>query len=152
MKYQIHHLDKSSHWEKYLNEKSNFKNKFDQMGFGSYTIKSYKNILHYFLKRIIFGKEIFKSATHKKYKYLFDKKNRYIDLDTIRHIFTFELLKKYIYPKKICIIGDGQANGVLGAHLIFPKAKIFSINLSETLINDYIIMNILGSTMNLLLK
>ena len=48
--------------------------------------------------------------------------------------------KRYINPKKVCIIGDGGLNAVLGTHLTFPKAKIFSINLSETHIHDYLIL------------
>ena len=72
---------------------------------------------------------------------MFDEVSRQIDVDTIRHIFTYEKLKKEINPKKICIIGDGKCNGILGAHLTFPEAIIFSVNLSETLINDYIILN-----------
>ena len=35
--------------------------------------------------------------------------NRQIDNDAIRHIFIFNLLKKHINPKKICVIGDGNA-------------------------------------------
>ncbi len=140
-------LNKSSHWEKYLNKNSNFLNKNDQLGFGSYTVKSYKNILHSILQKIIFGKNIFNNDIYKKYKILYDKKNRYIDIDTIRHIFTFEKLKKIIIPKRICIIGDGKANGVIGANLVFPEAKIFSVNLSETLINDYIILKDLDANL-----
>ena len=45
--------DKSSHWKKYLNEDSNFHNKNLNFGFGSYTSKSYKDIFHRFLQKII---------------------------------------------------------------------------------------------------
>ena len=132
--------DKSSHWHNYLHKESDFQNKFEHLGFGTYTSKSYKDILHLFLQKIIFGNQIFKTETYKKYKIEFNNQNRLIDTDTIRHIFTFEKLKKMINPKKIAIIGDGKLNGVLGAYLTFPKAQIFSINLSETLINDYLIL------------
>ncbi len=132
--------DKSSHWKKYLNKDSNFHNKILNFGFGSYTSKSYKDIFHRFLQKIIFGKKIFQTETYLKYKKIFDLNNRLIDSDTIRHIFTFEKLKEIINPRIICIIGDGKLNGLIGAHLTFPKAKIFTVNLSETLINDYIIL------------
>ena len=39
--------------------------------------------------------------------------NRQIDTDALRHIFTFQLLKKYSNAKNICIIGDGKCNFVL---------------------------------------
>jgi len=133
--------DKSSHWKKYLNERSDYQNKFSHLGFGSYTLKSYKDVFHYILQKLVFGSEIFRSDIFQKYKTIFDKNKRLIDTDTIRHIFTFEKLKKITNPKKICIIGDGKINGILGAHLTFPDAKIFSVNLSETLINDYKILN-----------
>ena len=139
--------DKSSHWKKYLDDNSDFQNKFQHFGFGSYTLKSYKDVLHKFLQKLVFGRKIFKSETYQKYKSIFDQKNRLIDADTIRHILTFEKLKKIINPKKICIIGDGKLNGILGAHLTYPEAQIFSINLSETLINDYIILKELNTNL-----
>ena len=49
-------------------------------------------------------------------------------------------MKEYVNPKSICVIGDGKINGILGAHLTFPKAKIFSVNLAEVLINDNLIL------------
>ena len=133
-------LDKSSHWQKYLGENSNYLNEFKQFGFGSYTKKSPKNVAQNLLGKIIFGNKVFKTNTFKKYKLIFDKINRFIDVDTIRHIFTFEKIKKICNPKSICIIGDGKINGVLGAHLTYPYSKIYSVNLSETLINDYLII------------
>jgi len=132
--------NKSSHWIKYLNNSSDFKNKFKSMGSGGYTKKSFKDIPYKFLQKIIFGNKIFYSNIYKKYKILFDEENRFIDTDTIRHIFTFEKIKDIPNLRRICVIGDGKLNGILGAHLTFPNSEIFSVNLSETLINDYIIL------------
>lgn len=133
--------NKSSYWQKYLPIQGNYLNEFEHSNFGSYTNKKYiKNLFHNLLARIIYGNDIFKTETYKNFKKYFDKIDRHIDNDTIRHIFTFEKLKKFTNPKTICIIGDGKINGVLGAHLTFPKAKLFSLNLSEVLINDYIIL------------
>lgn len=132
--------NKSSHWQKYLKRNNDYLNEFANLGFGSYTKKSFKNILQNFFLKIIFGKQIFKTDTYKKYKSIFDKNNRFIDIDTIRHIFTFEKLKKLVDPEIICIIGDGKLNGVIGAHITFPRAKIFNVNLSEVLINDYLLI------------
>jgi hypothetical protein len=134
--------DKSSFWKKYLPAGADYLNHFKHLGFGSYTKKNrIKNYFEILLAKIIFGEDIFQTKTYESYKTIFDKIERHIDNDTIRHIFTFEKLKKYLNPKSICIIGDGKINGVLGAYLTFPSAKIFSVNLSEVLINDYIILD-----------
>ena len=134
-------LNKSSLWEKNLPGNSEYLNEFNHLGIASFTQKSAKNYIHNILTKIIFGNAIFKTKTYKSYKSVFDKVNRYIDSDTIRHIFTFEMLKEYVNPKSVCIIGDGKINGILGARLTFPLAKIYSVNLSETLINDNIILD-----------
>ncbi len=134
-------LNKSSHWKKHLPDGSDYLNQFEHLGFGMFTKKSVKNLIHNILAKIIFGNEVFKTKTYYAYKSVFDKIERYIDIDTIRHIFTFEKIKEHLNPKTICIIGDGKLNGVLGANLTFPSAKIYSVNLSETLINDYIILD-----------
>lgn len=132
--------NKSSHWKKYLDSSKNFLNEYEHFGFGSYTKKSLKNYFQNFLAKKIFGNAIFKTNTYKEYKLIYDTINRYIDIDTIRHIFTYEKLKKILNPKRICIIGDGKINGVIGANITFPEAKIFSVNLSEVIINDYLIL------------
>jgi hypothetical protein len=119
---------------------SDYLDPFSSLGFGSFGKKNVNNFIHNLLARVIFGNNIFKTITYYAYKSVFDKIDRYIDVDTIRHIFTFEKLKKYVNPKSICIIGDGKINGVLGAHLTFPNTKIYSVNLSETLINDNMIL------------
>lgn len=38
------------------------------------------------------------------------------------------------------MIGDGKANFLLQFLTLFPKKKIYSINLAETLIHDYLIL------------
>ena len=134
-------FNKSSHWQKHLPKDSNYLNEFESFGFGAFSKKSVKNIFQNILTKIIFKNEIFKTKTYKEYKSVFDNINRYIDVDTIRHIFTFEKIKEYLNPKTICIIGDGKLNSVLGAHLTYSLAKIYSVNLSEALINDYIILD-----------
>jgi hypothetical protein len=135
-------LNKSSHWKKLLPTDANYLNEFNHLGFGSFNKKNtIKNYFENLLAKIVFGKNIFKIKLYEDYSTIFNKIKRHIDNDTIRHIFTFEKLKKYVNPKSICIIGDGKINGVLGAHLTFPLARIFSVNLSEVLINDYIILD-----------
>lgn len=135
-------LNKSSHWNEYLSDNSSYLNQFESFGFGTFKKKHLiKDIIYNILRKIVFGKKIFKTNTYYKYKSIFNKIDRYIDVDTTRHIFTYEKIKQYLKPKRICIIGDGKINGVLGAHLTFPLAKIYSVNLSEVLINDLIILD-----------
>ena len=68
--------------------------------------------------------------------------NRQLDVSIIRHIFYFNLLNKYnLLKNKICIIGDGKANFVGGLLVMNRKdIKIFSINLTEVLIHDYLMI------------
>jgi putative sugar O-methyltransferase len=139
---------KSSHWKRLLDNNYDYLNIYKFSGFGNYSKKKNINIFQKILERITFGNKIFKTQTYKKYKLVYDNIGRNIDCETLRHIFTFEKLKKHVNPKTICIIGDGKLNGVLGAYLTFPMAKIYSINLSEVLINDYLILN----SMNIDLK
>ena len=132
---------KSSHWKKYLNSNANYKNPFESLGFGGYLKKTlFKSFVHYIFAILIFDNNIFKSETYKNYKIVFDKSKRQINADTIRHIFTFDLLKSINPPSNVCVIGDGKCNFVIGNLLTFPNSRIFSINLSETLINDYLVL------------
>ena len=132
--------NKSSHWRHHLHDQ-NFEDIYHGMGFGSFAKKTFlKSIAHKILSIATFGLNIFRSNEYNIYKKAFDKIGRQIDTDALRHIFTFRLLKKYCYPKNICIIGDGKSNFVLGSLKLFPNSKVFSVNLSETLINDYLIL------------
>ena len=132
---------KSSHWKKYLNSNANYKNPFEPLGFGGYSKKTlFKSFIHYIFSILIFGNNIFKSETYKSYKIVFDKSKRQINVDTIRHIFTFDLLKSINPPSSVCVIGDGKCHFIIGNLLTFPNSRIFSINLSETLIHDYLIL------------
>jgi hypothetical protein len=133
--------NKSSHWKLYLNNKK-YENIYNNLGFGSFEKKSImRSIFHYIFSRFLFGLKIFRTSEAKIFKDIFKKMNRQIDNDTIRHIFLFNLLKKYINPKKICVIGDGKANFILGALKIFPDSQIYSVNLAEVLIHDCLIIN-----------
>jgi hypothetical protein len=143
--------NKSIFWNERLNiQNLDLENLKKNFGFGSFENKTLiRSILHFLFSRYLFGLKIFKTKEYSIYKELFNKMNRQIDVDAIRHIFTFNKLKKMINPNKICIIGDGKANFVIGANKIFPNAKIFSINLAETLIHDYLIIknnNIISDT------
>ena len=133
--------NKSSHWKAHLDKDSNYDDPYSSLGFGSFTKKTYlKSFFHFIMSRLIFEKKIFSTNTFHKYKNIFDTINRQVDVDTIRHIYTFELLKKKINPLKICIIGDGKLNGLIGSLITFKDVKVYTVNLSETLINDYLIL------------
>ncbi|MDB3983092.1 putative sugar O-methyltransferase [Candidatus Pelagibacter sp.] len=133
--------NKSSYWKKYLNQNTEYKDIFNpDIRIGKFQVKNHFSFIHNFFLKIIFGYEIFNSQSYRLYKSVFDLSKRRLDINTMRHILTFELLKKYIDPKRICIIGDGGLNAVLGAHLNFPGAKIFSVNLSESHIHEYLIL------------
>ena len=133
--------NKSSHWLNHTSDIDDILNISKNYHFGSYEKKSYKEFFYFFLRRIVFGNKVFKTRLYRNYKIIFDKINRTIDDDAIRHIFTFNCIGKYIEPKSICIIGDGKLNGLLSAHLMFPEAKLYSINLSEVLMHDLVILN-----------
>ena len=133
--------NKSSFWKKHLNQFTNYLNPYAFVGAVSYTKKNLANKpLNFLLSRIVYGNKIFFSKTYKSFKKIFDSIDRQIDNAAIRHIFTFELLKNKVNPSKICIIGDGKINGLIGSVAEFPLAKIYSVNLTEVLINDYLIL------------
>ena len=134
--------NKSIYWKKILNvDNLNIEDQYKNFGFGSFEKKSLiRSFFHFVFSRIFFGLNIFRSKEYYNYKKIFDKMNRQIDVDVIRHIFTFINLKKKLNPKNICVIGDGKANFVIGCSKIFPNAKIISVNLTEVLIHDYLIL------------
>jgi hypothetical protein len=142
-------INKSSFWEKiYKNPNMDYLNPLsDLVTVRYYTKTFYTVIVHFIFLSYFFGQSLFKLPIYKKYKLLFDNSKRQIDLNTVRHILTFNLLKKRIKtPSNVCIIGDGKCHALIGSMVTFPNARIFSINLSETLINDYLVlrsMNIL---------
>ena len=103
--------NKWSHWRKYLNSNSNYLNPNRSLGFGTYSKKSlFKTIFHYVFCLLIFDNSILKSETYKKYKIFLKKSKRQINQDIMRHVFTFDLLKKINSPSNVCVIGDGGMN------------------------------------------
>ena len=143
--------NKSSYWKEELNNK-NYKNIYTNLGFGAFNeIKILKSIMHFILSRVTYENYIFKTKTFIKIKNLFTKINRQIDNDSIRHIFTFNLIKNNKF-KNSCVIGDGKANFLTQYITLFPNKKIYSVNLAETLINDYLILKKTGMLNNKLIK
>ena len=133
--------NKSSHWHKHTRNIEEYLDITKNYGFGSYEKKTYKEFFYIILRRLVFGNKVFKTKLYKQCKIIFDKDKRVIDADIIRHIFSYNIIKNYVNPKSICIIGDGKLNAVLCSHLMFPDAKIYSINLSEVLLHDLLILD-----------
>lgn len=132
----------SSHWKNYL-ENSDFNNIEKSFGFGMFEKKSIMHTpIHSFFQKLIFGIRIFYTDEYKIFKSLCDLQNRQLDVDVMKHVFTFNFLKRYNTLKKnICIIGDGKANFVGGLLAMNLKdIKIYSINLTEVLIHDYLMI------------
>ena len=138
--------NKSSYWKFHL-ENSNYNEIYNQLNFGNYTKKNFLSFMHYIMQRLIFDKEIFKSDIYTIVKSEFNNIKRVPDFDTIKHVALFCKLKNICNPKSICIIGDGKLNGILTANAAFPEAKLFNVNLSETLINDLLILQKLNSSL-----
>jgi len=133
---------KSSHWKYFLKD-SDYYNIYKSLGFGDYTkIKLHKILIHNLFQRLIFGNKIIKTKEYHLFKKLCHIQNRQLDVDVIKHAFTFNLLNRHnIIKKNICVIGDGKANCVGGLLTMNKKdIKIFSINLTEVLIHDYLMI------------
>ena len=62
----------------------------------------------------------------KAHKEVYDKMNRQIDVDAVRHVYT-NLLNKYKSPKKLYVIGDGKANFALGSIKLWSSSQIFQL-------------------------
>ena len=117
--------NKSSHWKKYLYKNIDYKNPHTMFGFGSLLKKNYKSLFHNVLQRKKFLEKIFFYDKYlQKVPKFVDEMIEQMNIDTVEHILTFEKLRGKVNPKKICIIGDGKCNGVLGAHLTFQKLTL----------------------------
>ena len=133
---------KSSHWKNLL-EDVDYYNIYKTFGLaGNTKIKLHKIPIHNLFQRLIFGNKIFKTKEYHLFKKLCHIQNRQLDADVMRHAFTFNLLNRYnLLKNNICIIGDGKANCVGGLLTMNKKdIKIYSINLTEVLIHDYLMI------------
>jgi hypothetical protein len=113
------------------------------LGFGSFTKTNFiSKFFHKFFQKKIYGDEIFVSDEYLKYKNFFKKQKREINIDNIQHIFFFKKINETINKKisSACVIGDGKINFLSGMLSIYPEAKVYSINLSEVLIHDYLLL------------
>lgn len=132
---------KSSYWSS-LKFSNDLENIYGHFGFGTFEKKKkIRNLAHTFFQFLIYGNKIFKMEEYKKIKLFLEKFQRQIDIDVIKHLYVFNLLKKKIKtPKSIAVIGDGKANFITNAFLNYPNSVLYSINLPEVLIHDYFIL------------
>tara|TARA_Y100000590_G_scaffold469983_1_gene661108 strand:- start:413 stop:1282 length:870 start_codon:yes stop_codon:yes gene_type:complete len=134
-------LSKSSHWKKFLKD-ADIEDIYSHLGFGSFLKNNFfKACLHSFFQRITFNNKIFFTKEYKLFKNLCLKQKRIIDVNVIRHVFTFQILNQYnLLNDSVCIIGDGKTNFLGGLILLNKNLKIYSVNLPEVLIHDHIIL------------
>ena len=140
--------EKSSHW---LNELKTFKLEDDfslnhnNFGFGNLEKNTIiRKIYHQFFQRIIFSKNIFHSKKYIQFQKIFELQNRVLDFDIMRHVHTFIYLEELLFRNeninKICIIGDGRTNFLSPSYHLNYFDKIISVNLTETLIVDLLLL------------
>jgi len=135
----------SSYGKKHLLNQD-FTNLQSTLGSGSFTeldtaIKKFKYVFLKFLIKKTWEKEVFDSVFFKNYENLCDKQNRMIDFTVIAHAFTLQILdEKKLLNGKICTIGDGKANFITGCLFSKNNITLYSVNLPQALIQDYLII------------
>jgi hypothetical protein len=102
-----------------------------------------KSVFYNVLINKIFGKDINNNFFIKNYRKLCKKQKRLFDLNLIINSIVLKILQdRNLLTGKICTIGDGKANFVSGCLFLKESSiKIYSVNLPQALIQDYIILN-----------
>lgn len=123
----------------------NFKEIENPMNSGTFVkannIRKIKYLFAYILQILIWRKEMFKNEFIKRYQNLCKQQSRIMNYELIIHGIVLKILNnKNILKDNICVIGDGKANFVNGVINFDGIEKIYSINLPEALIQDYIIL------------
>jgi len=89
---------KSSHWQYFLRKfdvKDNLAIDGDLGGFGAIEpLSTINKILNIIFLIILFGKDFLFTDLYKIFKNIENEQNKCIDIDVMRHYFTFEFLKK----------------------------------------------------------
>lgn len=136
---------KSSHWQHYtfdreVTEDGQIK------GIAGFGAQARRTVLHQFihsvLQRCVLGRDhpVFGSSSYQNADLITRAQNRALDMDTLRHACTMELLrtehKRMGAPSVVAVIGDGQSNFVAAALQSDLYGKVVSINLADVLLND----------------
>ena len=124
---------------------SNYENLQNSMNSGTFVKLDKSKIIKYYLsipfQLLIFREKIFFNNFIKIYKDLCKKQSRLFNIDLIIHSIFLNLLKKReILQKNICVIGDGKANFLHGVLNLRCITKIYSVNLAEALLQDFLIL------------
>ena len=125
--------------------KGNYQNIEEDMNSGTFvkldTAKLIKSYLSIIPQLFIFKNVMFKNSFIKKYKSICNKQFRLFNYDLIIHSIVLEILNKQnLLAGNICVIGDGKGNFVHGILDIKGVKKIYSVNLPQSLIQDYLIL------------
>ena len=151
---QRHNCDsiKSSHWRKFT---KNFALKNGVVsgisGFSERSLKfPFSNLIHKKLQQKNFRNlQIpFSSNWYKLAQLISLQQHRSLDLDLLRHVFTFQFIEEKLGFSAIdiiCVIGDGQANLASLALESNLFKKVISVNLPEVLLSDWELLNCLDS-------
>ena len=139
---------KSSHWQYYLRNfdvKDDLTIDGDLGGFGEIQpLSPLRKIFNNFFLIILFGKDFLFTDLYKIFKNIENEQNKCIDINVIRHYFTFEFLQKKIFTHEkidnVCVIGDGRCNFVSPALKSNIFNKIISVNLTEVLLFDLLLL------------
>ena len=97
-----------------------------------------------FEQKRLSGHKIFSSPWHKLFTDVARSQGRIIDIDALRHIFTFDLIDRYVLENikvnNVCVIGDGMTNFVSPSLRSKLFKKVISVNLVEVLLNDLFLL------------
>ena len=144
-KYLANSIDNMSAYGKkhLLNE--NFYSLENEMNSGTFTKLNTKIKIKYYLSLffqfIIFKNELISNEFIKIYKKICKRQKRLFNWDLIIHSIVMRILNEQkVLRDNVCVIGDGKANFVHGLLKNNNIKKIFSVNLPQSLIQDYLII------------
>ena len=124
---------------------SDYHNLEEGMNSGTLVKLSKIRLIKYYLSIIpqllIFKSVMLKNSFIKKYKLICAEHKRQFNLELIIHAIVLEKLdNKNLLNGNICTIGDGKANFVNGVIHNKNINKIYSVNLPQALIQDYLVL------------
>tara|TARA_Y100000591_G_C21733551_1_gene645415 strand:+ start:67 stop:939 length:873 start_codon:yes stop_codon:yes gene_type:complete len=143
--YLIDSYKNMSNFGKTLIFKSNFTDISSLMNNGSFVHLNWKRRIKSFLsiipQYIIFKNAIFNNPFIKKYRIICFKQKRVFNIDFIIHSIFLEILQqRNILSGNVCVIGDGSTYFLSGVFDEKKIGKIYSVNLPQSLIQDYLII------------
>ena len=140
--------EKSSYWQYNLRDfrvNEDLTIDGDNGQFGAFQpLSPLRKLKNLFFLIILFGKDFLFTDLYKIFKNIENEQRRCIDMDVIRHYFTFDFLQKNILTHEkidnVCVIGDGRCNFVSPALKTNLFNKVISVNLTEVLLFDLLLL------------